>query len=157
VLLNSIAQFIPTYRMSAFLLPTSFGEEIKRMMNSFYWGLEKNGGRSINWLNWDKMTVCKDQGGLNFRDLEGFNLAMLGKQGWKLLTNSSSLLTKVLKAKYFPRSGFLDATIGHSPSFTWRSIWSTIRMLSLGYRWKIGDGKDINVWKNPWIRTRQNL
>ena len=143
--------------MSAFLLPTSFGEEIKRMMNSFYWGLEKNGGRSINWLNWDKMTVCKDHGGLNFRDLEGFNLAMLGKQGWKLLTNSSSLLTKVLKAKYFPRSGFLDATIGHSPSFTWRSIWSTIRMLSLGYRWKIGDGKDINVWKNPWIRTRQNL
>jgi len=32
-----------------------------------------------------------------------------------------------------------------------------IPMLSLGYRWKIGDGKDINVRKDPWIRTRQNL
>jgi hypothetical protein len=82
---------------------------------------------------------------------------MLGKQGWKLLTNSSSLLTRVLKAKYFPRSGFLDANIGHSPSFTWRSIWSTMPMLSLGYRWKIGDGNDINVWKDRWIRTRHNL
>jgi len=145
VLLKSIAQAIPTYCMSAFLLPTTFGEEIECMMNSFYWGSKKNGGRSINWLNWDKMTAYKDQGGLNFRDLEGFNLAMLGKQGWKLITKSSYLLTRVLKAKYFPRSGFLGATIGHNPSFTWRSIWSTIPMLSLGYRWKIGDGNDINV------------
>jgi len=63
------------------------------------------------------MTACKDQGGLKFRDLEGFNLAMLGKKGWKLFKNSSSLLTKFLKAKYFPRSGFLGANIGHSPSF----------------------------------------
>jgi len=37
------------------------------------------------------------------------------------------------------------------------SIWSTIPMLSLGYRWKNGDGNDINVWKDPWNRTRQNL
>jgi len=67
------------------------------------------------------MTACKDRSALNFRDLKGFNLAMLGKQGWKLVTNSSSLLAEVLKAKYFPISGFLDVTIG-SPSFTWRSI-----------------------------------
>jgi len=157
VLLKSIAQSIPTYCMSAFLLPTSFWEEIERMMNSFYWGSKKNRGRSINWLNWYKMTACKDHGGLNFRDLEGFNLAMLGKQGWKLITNSPSLLTIVLKDKYFPRSGFLGANIGHSISFTWRSIRSTILMLSLDYRWKIGDGNDINVWKDPWIRIRQNL
>jgi len=81
VLINSIAQSIHTYYMSAFLLPTTFGEEIELMMNSFYWGSKKNGGRSINQLNWEKMTACKVQGGLNFCDLEGFNLAMLGKQG----------------------------------------------------------------------------
>jgi hypothetical protein len=80
------------------------------------------------------MTVSKDNRGLNFRDLKGFNLAMLGKQGWKLITNSSSLLTRVLKAKYFPRSGFLEANIGHNPSYTWRSIQSTIPLLSVGYR-----------------------
>jgi hypothetical protein len=143
--------------MGAFLLPTTLGEEIERMMNSFYWGTKKNGGRGINWLRWDKMTVSKDNGGLNFRDLEGFNLAMLGKQGWKLITNSSSLLTRVLKAKYFPRSGFLEANIGHNPSYTWRSIQSTIPLLSLGYRWKIGDGSNINVWTDPWIRSRTNM
>ncbi|WJX95209.1 hypothetical protein P8452_76553 [Trifolium repens] len=80
VLIKAVAQAIPSYCMGAFLLPTTLGEEIERMMNSFYWGTKKNGGRGINWLRWDKMTVSKDNGGLNFRDLEGFNLAMLGKQ-----------------------------------------------------------------------------
>jgi hypothetical protein len=79
-------------------------------MNSLYMGSKKNGDNSINWLKWDKTTTCMDFGGLNFRDLEGFNLTMLRKHGWKLLTNSSSLLTIlliiVLKAKHFPRSGF---------------------------------------------------
>ncbi|PNX90900.1 ribonuclease H, partial [Trifolium pratense] len=103
------------------------------------------------------MTVSKDNGGLNFRDFEGFNLAMLGKQRWKLITNSFSLLTRVLKAKYFPIIGFLVANIGHNPSYTWRSIQSTIPLLSLGYRWKIGDISNINVWTNPWIRSRTNM
>ncbi|GAU34382.1 hypothetical protein TSUD_217220 [Trifolium subterraneum] len=103
------------------------------------------------------MTVDKDNGGLNFRDLEGFNLAMLDKQGWKLITNSFSLLTRVLKAKYFPRNGFLDVNIGHNPSYTWRSIQSSIPLLSLGYRWKIGDGRNINVWTEPWILSRSNM
>jgi hypothetical protein len=31
-------------------------------------------------------TIRKDYGGLNFRDHEGFNLVMVDKQGWKLLT-----------------------------------------------------------------------
>jgi hypothetical protein len=30
-------------------------------------------------------------------------------------------------------------------------------MLSLSYRWKIGDSDDINVWKDPWIHTRLNM
>jgi hypothetical protein len=51
----------------------------------------------------------------------------------------------------------LDAKLGHSPSYTWRSIWSTIPLLTLGYRWRIGDGKSINVWSDPWIRTRNNM
>jgi hypothetical protein len=96
-------------------------------------------------------------GGLGFRNMEAFNLSMLGKQGWKLLKDPSSLLTRILKAKYFPRRDFLEANIGHNPSYTWRSIWSSQNLLKLGYRWKIGDGTQINVWTAPWIRTLPGL
>jgi hypothetical protein len=61
-------------------------------------------------LHWDKI-FHKDRGDMNLCDLESFNLAMLGKQGVKLTTKNKlfSLLTQVLKAKYFPRTSFLDA------------------------------------------------
>lgn len=153
ILIKSVAQAIPSYCMSVFLLPTSLGEEIERMLNSFYWGSKKKGSRGINWLRWSKLTRSKNHGGLNFRNLEAFNLAMIGKQGWKLLSDPNSLLSRVLKARYFPRKGFLEVGLGHNPSFTWRSFWSSKPLIKLGYHWKIGNGRNINVWKDSWIRS----
>jgi len=44
---------------------------------------------------------------MGFRHLFGFNLAMLGKQGWKLLTNQDTIVTRIYKARYFPKTDFL--------------------------------------------------
>ena len=46
---------------------------------------------------------------MGFRDLRAFNLAMLAKQGWRMIQGHESLLHKCFKARYFPRSSFLDA------------------------------------------------
>lgn len=43
-----VAQAIPSYCMSTFLLPNSLGDEIQNMLNSFWWGPNKNSGREIN-------------------------------------------------------------------------------------------------------------
>jgi len=153
VLIKSVAKAIPSYCMGAFLLPSPLCEELERMANSFYWGSKKNGSRGINWLRWDKLTYHKSSGGLGFRNMEAFNLSMLGKQGWKLIKDPISLLTRILKAKYFPRRGFLEAGIGYSPSYTWRSIWSSQNLVKLDLRWKIGDGSLIRVWSDLWIRS----
>lgn len=32
-------------------------------------------------MKWEKLIVRKELGGMNFRDLHGLNLVMLGKQG----------------------------------------------------------------------------
>jgi hypothetical protein len=66
----------------------------------------------------------KNAGGLGFKSITAFNNAMLGKEAWKLLTCPGTLITKLLKAKYFPKSDFLSSSIGHNPSYVWRSIWS---------------------------------
>jgi len=38
--------------MSTFLLPTTLGEEIQRMINSFWWGSNRRQGGGIDWLSW---------------------------------------------------------------------------------------------------------
>jgi hypothetical protein len=90
----------------------------------------------------------KEYGGMGFRHLYGFNLAMLGKQGWKLATDHDTIVTRVFKARYFPNGDFLGANLGHNPSFIWRSVHASQVVVKGGLRWRIGDGRNINVWRD---------
>lgn len=60
-----------------------------------------------------------------------FNVALLAKQGWRLVTQPDYLLTRVLKARYFPSGCFLSALLGFNPSFIWRSLIGTTGLLHL--------------------------
>ena len=71
---------------------------------------------------WENLCVPKNQGGMGFKLLKEFNLALLAKQGWKLQTETNSLAYKVLKAKYFPNCEFVEAIVGRRPSYLWQSI-----------------------------------
>jgi len=41
-----------------------------------------------------------------------FNKALLAKQCWRLIQYPYSLISQILKAKYFANSSFLDSEIG---------------------------------------------
>ena len=48
VLIKFVAQAMPQYYMSAFLLLPSLLKELQRLINSFWWGMNKEGKRDIN-------------------------------------------------------------------------------------------------------------
>ncbi|XP_043812758.1 uncharacterized protein LOC122723715 [Manihot esculenta] len=151
VLIKSVLQAIPTYCMNVFLLPISTCRQLYVMMNKFWWGGCREDGRGMNWLSWDRMCGRKSEGGMGFRDLASFNTALLGKQGWRLLVDTNSLLYRVLKAKYFLNGDFLSARLGSNYSFVWKSILSSQQVLQREVRWRIGDGKQVFVVNCPWI------
>lgn len=88
---------------------------------------------------------------MGFRKLQYFNLALLAKQWWRLQTNQNSLAYRVLKAKYFPRCDFVEASLGNNPSFSWRSIMSAQRLVREGIRWRVENGRDIRIWGDKWL------
>uniref|UniRef100_A0A803NWD5 Reverse transcriptase domain-containing protein n=1 Tax=Cannabis sativa TaxID=3483 RepID=A0A803NWD5_CANSA len=93
----------------------------------------------IRWISWKRLCGHKDKGGMGFRNSRDFNLALLGKQGWRPLINPDSLVARVFKARYFPHVSFLNATIGSNPSFVWRSILEAQFLVKRGSRWVVGD------------------
>uniref|UniRef100_A0A803P1E8 RNase H type-1 domain-containing protein n=1 Tax=Cannabis sativa TaxID=3483 RepID=A0A803P1E8_CANSA len=149
ILLKAVIQAIPSYAMSVFKLPDSFCNFVEKEMANFWWGIA-DGKHKLHWKSWKSLCNSKSIGGLGFRSLKPFNQAMLAKQAWRIHTNQSPLLTQLFKAKYFPRTSFLDSSLGHYPSYVWRSIHWGKSLLKSGLCKRIGNGANTSIF-DPWI------
>lgn len=111
VLIKAVAQAIPVFAMGCFDITKEMCNQISSMIARFWWNNQD--------IGWEKLVSPKAEGGLGFRDLHSFNKAMLAKQGWGLLQNPTSLCARILKAKYYPNSGVLEAKAKLGCSYTW--------------------------------------
>ena len=136
--------------MSVFQLPKTLCSDINSMMSKFWWENKENDSK-MAWMSCEKMGRTREKGGLGFRDFEYLNLALLEKQGWRLLHNIKSLVAKIYKEKYYPNSTFLETPLGRSPPFAWRSIWNARKLLKEGLVWRVGDGCSIKIWEDRWV------
>ena len=121
VLLKAVAQAIPVYAMSVFCLPKGICKEITDLIAQFWWGDDEE-NKKLHWFSWWKLCIPKCDGGMGFRDLYSFNLALLAKQCWRMVIYPDSICARILKAKYFPNSDLLLAGPKKGSSFTWQSI-----------------------------------
>ncbi|GAU30599.1 hypothetical protein TSUD_392900 [Trifolium subterraneum] len=135
-LIKAVAQAIPTYLMSSFLIPKGLCTQMEGMMSRFWWGSNVD-KRKIHWVSWKKTCKQKNLGSMWFRDLRTFNQALLAKQGWRILTEPQTLLARTLKAKYFPQCKFLQEKQGNRSSYCWQSIQKFSWILKRGCFWLI--------------------
>ncbi|GAU17355.1 hypothetical protein TSUD_232310 [Trifolium subterraneum] len=156
VLIKSVLQTIHSYIMSIFLIPSSVIDDIEKMLNSFWWGHNRAQSKGIRWMSWERLSVHKQDGGMGFKSLGAFNHAMLGKQAWNLITKPDTLVAKLFKAKYFPHSDFLESSIGHNPSYVWRSIWSSKFVVKGLIRGLVNDDIADKILHTPLLESVQN-
>ncbi|CAI0476636.1 unnamed protein product, partial [Linum tenue] len=119
-------------------------------ITNFYWG-QKGSERGIHWVNHEELTCPKDEGGLGFCNLYGFNTALLARQLWSIHQRPSSLIARIFEAKYHKKRSILDANVGHRPSYIGRSLMSAQELLNEGISWRIGNGASVNVWGDKWF------
>ncbi|KAL5547765.1 hypothetical protein UlMin_002996 [Ulmus minor] len=150
ILIKAVAQAIPTYSMSIFKIPSTLCRELGSIVARFWWGSTPT-NRKINWVSWEKMCLPKHKGGMGFRDLFLFNQSLVAKQAWRILKYPQSLMSRVLKGKYFPNGNFLSAPCKQTASFIWKSIVWGRELLNKGLIWKIGNGLSVKAFSDPWI------
>ena len=78
IVIKTVAQAIPTYFMCLFKLPNAICDKINSLLSNYWWGQTKD-EKKIHWINWKKLCKDKKKGGMGFRDISIFNLAMLAK------------------------------------------------------------------------------
>ncbi|KAL1289958.1 hypothetical protein AAHE18_20G094900 [Arachis hypogaea] len=88
---------------------------------------------------------------MEFKDLKAFNLAMLAKQGWRLMTKPHSLFYKIFKNKYFRYSSYLEAKPGNRPSSTWQSLLEGRKILEKGVKCKVSIQGSVRIREDPWF------
>ncbi|KAM0855878.1 hypothetical protein ACQ4PT_049496 [Festuca glaucescens] len=150
ILIKACAQAIPIFAMTCFDITKGLCDDINSMICRHWWAYQDN-DHKMHWLSWDKLTLPKKEGGLGYKDLHAFNMAMLAKQAWRLLTDPSSLCGRVLKARYHPDMSVLMATPTEGISYSWRSILKGVDLLNMGVIKRVGDGSSINLWIDPWL------
>ncbi|XP_013594838.1 PREDICTED: uncharacterized protein LOC106303003 [Brassica oleracea var. oleracea] len=121
IILKSVGMALPVFAMSCFRLPKDLCAKLTSIMTEFWWGGTAE-RKKIPWVAWKKLCKPKDIGGMGFKDLAWFNQALLCKQAWRIWSNPQSLLSRVMKSRYFKQGNFLDCPLWYRPSYAWKSI-----------------------------------
>ncbi|XP_019190299.1 PREDICTED: uncharacterized protein LOC109184716 [Ipomoea nil] len=129
---------------------------MESLMNRFWWNAKNGGGKGMHWLSWSRMCMPKQYGGFGFKRLHEFIVALLAKQGWRILSRPDSTMARLFKAWYFQKCSFLDASIGPNPSYCWRSILAGQTIFRNGCYCRIGIGRHTRIWGDPWLPDNDN-
>ncbi|WJZ89517.1 hypothetical protein VitviT2T_008733 [Vitis vinifera] len=150
-LIKSTLVSMPLYQMSLFRMPRVVARRLEKLQRDFLWG----GGsmeRKAHLVNWERVCMGKEKGGLGLRKLIPLNKALLGKWVWRFANAKEEMWKRVLVAKY------------GQEEFGWRTkkangvfgvgVWKEV-MKEADWCWdkmnfKVGKGTKIRFWKDPW-------
>lgn len=142
---------VPTYFMSLYRLPKWVIKEIDRIRFDFLWtgpDIEHPGCRLMVWKN-----IChvKEQGGWGILDLSSFNLALLGKWRWKVLSDSHWGGVKILRFNYNVPTWDLFRLLKGRISFFWSGVSRCLPAFRGCVSVQVKCGAESLFWKDRWF------
>lgn len=102
-------------------------------------------------MAWHDLCKPRSLGGVGIRHLRTCNLAVLAKQCCRIFLHPDTLLSQIFRARHFPRTSLVYASISNRSSATWRSLLAPRLYIRQGLRWRVGDGNLVYTWDDPWL------
>ena len=147
-LVKSMANAIPTYIMSLFLLPKALCSAINSRLRKFWWDFPQDKKHCLSLLSWDNICRPKSLGGLGIRSMAFLNNTVLARMGLKMVSNQPFLWVDSLRGKYLKNGvSFLHAPPNPLSSWLWKRLLSNRRVVEKGACISIPIGCMVDVWK----------
>ncbi|GJW06898.1 putative RNA-directed DNA polymerase, eukaryota, reverse transcriptase zinc-binding domain protein [Tanacetum coccineum] len=135
----------------------------------FLWG-GPHDSRKLAWVKWPIVLASGVNGGLGIGSLKAFNLALLQKWRWRMISNTNALWVKIMGSSNYLHSNailpsdFIRFHVGGGTSIRfWKVLWTGISPLYLRYNrlFRLEQDKDClisdrfkdNQWTRNWSRS----
>ena len=150
-LIKSTLASMPLYQMSLFRMLRVVARRLEKLQRDFLWGGEST-ERKAHLVNWERVCVGKEKGGLGLRKLVPLNKALLGKWVWRFAHAKEEMWKRVLVAKYGQeefgwRTKKVNGAFGVG---VWKEIMKEADWCWDNMNFKVGKGTKIRFWKDPW-------
>ncbi|XP_074277936.1 uncharacterized protein LOC141601541 [Silene latifolia] len=153
LLVISAVLFASLYHLMAALpFPLGICRKIVSLIAAFWWRHDWK-RHSIHWLKRETLQAPKEYGGLGIKNTLLLSQAMLVKNFWRIHLHPNGLLAKYLVPKYgrdlpIPTA---KSRVSNS-SFLWNGICRAVDEISSRICWKIGNGKQTNLFNSRWVQ-----
>jgi hypothetical protein len=134
-------------------MPISFSSSLDRMFKNFWWGFPKDRSRNLSLKSLSSICLPKHEGGLGFRRMHAFNLSLITKLGWKMISNIDCLWVRQLQNKYIKYGDFLCSPVSSSASWLWKGIQKIKPILLAGPCLKVSRFSSAPIWSSNWVPT----
>ncbi|KAF6175810.1 hypothetical protein GIB67_003298 [Kingdonia uniflora] len=150
VLVKSVLSSLSTNNMGIYKWPMSIVKERERILRNFLWSGNSAIKKSCV-VGWNKTCKPRKEGGIDIRSLKEVNLALLMKLAWNFL-NGQDDWAKFMRAKFNTKAG--NRIYSTQESSVWAGIRGAVSEVEQRSGWIVGDGKDIDLWRNNWCHQR---
>ncbi|KAJ0604634.1 putative RNA-directed DNA polymerase [Helianthus annuus] len=148
-LIRSVLSSMHVYWASVFILPKRIIYDLEDRMRRFLWA-QGNNIKGKAKVNWSRVCLPKNEGGLGIRKLHDMNNALMVAHIWSILTNRESLWVKWIHSYRIRGRSFWDVPLRNNVTWSWRKMLQ-LRPTIQRHIWiKLGSGANTLVWFDIW-------
>ncbi|GJW77555.1 hypothetical protein Tco_0139237 [Tanacetum coccineum] len=150
-LCNFVLSSMQVYWASVLLIPKGIVYDINQLIRGFLCcnGEYKRGKAKVAW---DVISLPKTEGGLGIRNLDTFNIALMTKHIWNIISNRKSLWVNWINIYQLRGRSFWDIPIRAEASWGWRKLLQLWEKVWPFFWVKIGNGLNISVMFDNWCK-----
>jgi hypothetical protein len=89
----------------------------------------------------------KEYEGLGIPDLKYLNPCLLGSWVKRFIKDEGKLWRDIVDRKYYSRGNIFCSDKKQASPF-WKGVILATQAVKLGYRWVVGNGKNVRFWKD---------